>query len=57
LDFLYEHPKSQSKYNFDWDIDRLTGSDAKAARGFNHVDTADLLCPFRLKEKFEEDPM
>ena len=35
----------------------LINSDSKIQRGFHNLDTADLLCPLRLRDQFNEDPM
>jgi len=36
--------------------DRRLISDSKDLRGFFNIDTADLLCPLSLKDRFEDDP-
>ena len=54
--YVYEDPKKGSRFSAELQT-RLIPSNAKALRGFHHIDLADLLCPLRLKREFERDPM
>lgn len=57
VELLYEDPKVGSRFQADYEIERLLGSNRKGARGFYHLDTADLLCPLSMKNEFEDDPV
>jgi hypothetical protein len=35
----------------------MLSSESKEFRGFRNIDTADHLCPLRLKAEFEENPV
>jgi len=56
LEYIYKNPKKGSRFPAKLQAKRLIISDSKALRGFQNIDTANLLCPLRLKEKFEQDP-
>ncbi|KAF8910911.1 hypothetical protein CPB84DRAFT_1958086 [Gymnopilus junonius] len=57
LEYLYENPREGSKFKFDYEIEQLLSADHKNIRGFNHLDTADLLCPLSMRDEFERDPV
>jgi hypothetical protein len=58
LTYFYEVPKNGSTFANDYDnFEVLVASDGKDLRGFQHMDTAVHLCPLRLKEQFEVDPL
>ena len=57
LEYLFENPKRGSRFPPALKNDRLLNSDSKNLRGFHNLDTADLLCPLRLHDQFNEDPM
>jgi len=58
LTYMHEDPKRGSQFAGDYDgLELLIPSDSKDKRGFKHLDTAVHLCPFRLKEDFDKDPL
>ena len=57
LEYLYENPIRGSRFPPELENPRLLNSDPKDLRGFRNLDTADLLCPLRLRDVFLEDPM
>ncbi|KAF8876376.1 hypothetical protein CPB84DRAFT_1852984 [Gymnopilus junonius] len=57
VDLIYEDPKLGSMFAADYDIECLISSDGKQSRGFYHLDTAAHLCPLRLREDFDADPV
>lgn len=58
LNYIHEDVKKGSKFddNTHFIYEPLFPHDHKDYRGFRHVDTANLLCPIRLKEEFDTDP-
>ncbi len=58
LTYFYEVPKLGSLFANDYDnFEVLVASEGKGLRGFQHMDTAVHLCPLRLKEEFDADPL
>jgi len=57
LTYMHEDPKHGSRFKDDYDFELLVPGDSKDKRGFRHLDTAVHLCPLRLIDKFEKDPM
>ena len=58
LSYFYEEPKRGSMFASDYDnFEVLVASNGKDLHGFQHMDTAVHLCPLRLKEEFEVDPL
>jgi hypothetical protein len=57
LTYMHEDPKHGSRFKGDYDLELLIPGDSKDKRGFQHLDTAVHLCPFRLMDDFEKDPM
>ena len=57
LEYLYEEPKRGTRFPAQLQDERLLSSDAKVLRGFQNIDTTDLLCPLKFRENFEEDLM
>lgn len=56
LNYMYEDPRIGSNFKDREGFQALLSHDSKDRRGFNHVDTADLLCPLHLKDEFAADP-
>jgi len=54
---MYEDPKAGSSFKDLEGYEILLPNDLKDSRGFRHIDTANFLCPLRLKEEFEKDPL
>jgi hypothetical protein len=57
LNYMFEDPKSGSKFKDLEGYEILLPIETKDSRGFHHIDTASFLCPLRLKEEFEKDPL
>jgi hypothetical protein len=57
LNYMFEDPKAGSKFKDHEGYEILIPIDIKDSRGFRHIDTASFLCPLRLKEEFEKDPL
>ena len=56
--YIREDPTQESRFrNRIEDYMTLLPTASKNFRGFQHVDTASLLCPLRLKVEFEADPV
>ena len=57
LDYIYEDPKKGSRFSVDIQSERLLSNESKEYWGYRNIDTADHLCPLKLKDEFGKNPM
>ncbi|KAJ3501316.1 hypothetical protein NLJ89_g9389 [Agrocybe chaxingu] len=56
VSLLFEDERKGSIFPSGLQQEVLLPNDPKSLRGWNHIETANLLCPLRLKEEFLQDP-